>query len=268
MSASPFGLEWPDLLGAVLASAVLIWITIRARGPGARQVVAGTGVVFAGGVVGQWAGLFPNDWPLARWWPEVVLAMVIILQPEIRRALAAIGQLPAHRTAEPEARLVVEEVLKAAVALANRRIGALIVIERTQELLDAVEVGTVIDARLSKDLLISLFLPYSPLHDGAVILRGGRIAVAGCFLPLSARTPSGDASGTGTRHRAAIGITEDSDALAIVVSEESGTISLVTAGEIERDLDGDALRRRLTASLGVEALPLGRWAWLSRARSQ
>jgi uncharacterized protein (TIGR00159 family) len=161
----------------------------------------------------------------------------------------------------------VEEVLKAAVALANRRIGALIVIERAHELFDAVEVGTVIDARLSKDLLISLFLPYSPLHDGAVILRGGRIAAAGCFLPLSARTPSGEASGTGTRHRAAIGITEDSDALAIVVSEESGTISLVAAGEIERDLDGDALRRRLAASLDIEAPPLGRWAWLPRARS-
>jgi diadenylate cyclase len=100
-----------------------------------------------------------------------------------------------------------------------------------------------------------------------VILRGGRIAAAGCFLPLSARTPSGEASGTGTRHRAAIGITEDSDALAIVVSEESGTISLVAAGEIERDLDGDALRSKLTVWLGVETAPPGRRAWLSRARS-
>jgi diadenylate cyclase len=267
MSALPFGLEWSDLLGAVLAGAALIWIAIRFRGTGTRQVVAGTGVVFAGVAIGQQAGLFPDDWLLLRWWPEIALALVIILQPEIRKALAAIGRFPIHRAIEPEARLAVEEVLKAAVALANRRIGALIVIERTQELLDAVEVGTVIDARLSKDLLISLFLPYSPLHDGAVVLRGGRIAAAGCFLPLSARTPSAEASGTGTRHRAAIGITEDSDALAIVVSEESGTISVVAAGEIERDLDADALRRRLTASLGVAAAPLGRWAWLSRARS-
>lgn len=267
MSESPFGLEWPDWLGVVLVAAAAVWIALRARGPGARQVVVGTGIVMAAVAAGEWAGLFPVSWRLARFWPEAALAVLIILQPEIRKALVAIGRLPIRRVAEPDALLTVEEVVKAAVALANRRIGALIVIERTQELLDAVEVGTVIDARLSKDLLISVFLPYSPLHDGAVILRGGRIAAAGCFLPLSARTPSGDASGTGTRHRAAIGITEDSDALAIVVSEESGTISLVADGEIDRDLDRDALRRKLAASLDVESPPLGRWAWLPRPRS-
>ncbi len=267
MSTLPFGLGWPDLLGVVLAVAAAVWIVIRARGPGARQVVAGTGVVLAALAVGDWSGVFPVDWRPGRFWPEAALALVIILQPEIRQALAAIGRLPGRRLAEPETRLAVEEVLRAAVALANRRIGALIVIERTQELLDAVEVGSIVDARVSKDLLISVFLPYSPLHDGAVILRGGRIAAAGCFLPLSARAPSGEASGTGTRHRAAIGITEDSDAIAIVVSEESGAISLVADGEIERDLDAEALRRKLAASLNLESPPIGRWAWLSRVRS-
>lgn len=267
MGESVFGVAWPDLLGAVIAAAVLIWVALRGRGPGARQVVAGTGIVFAAVAISGWVGLFPVGWNLIRFWPEVALAVLIILQPETRKALAAIGRWPAWRTAEPEAHLAVEEVLKAAIALANRRIGALIVIERTQELLDVVEVGTVIDARLSKDLLISVFLPYSPLHDGAVILRGGRIVAAGCFLPLSARSPSGEGSGTGTRHRAAIGITEESDALAIVVSEESGAISLVAGGEIERDLEVDALRRRLAESLDIRAPQIGRWAWLPRARS-
>jgi diadenylate cyclase len=267
MGHSLLGAAWPDLLGAGAVAAALLWVALRARGPGERQVVVGIGIVFALVAVSGWVGFFPADWDLVRIWPVLALAVLIILQPEVRRALAAIGGLPGRRAPEPEARVALEEVVKASIALANRRIGALIVIERSQELLDAVEVGTVIDARLSKDLLISLFLPYSPLHDGAVILRGGRIAAAGCFLPLSARVPSGDASGTGTRHRAAIGITEDSDALAIVVSEESGTISLVAGGEIERDLDGEVLRRKLAASLQVESPQIGRWAWLSRARS-
>jgi len=262
----PFGLA-PGVVGALIVGAALMWFAMRARGPGARQVVVGTGLVLAGAAIGEWAGLLPNDWTVGKWWPEAVLAIVIILQPEIRKGLAAIGRFPRRRSGESEARLAVEEVVKAAIALASRRIGALIVIERRQELLDAVEVGTVVDARLSKDLLISLFLPYSPLHDGAAILRGARIAAAGCFLPLSARTPGGEASGVGTRHRAAIGITEDSDALAIVVSEESGGISLVAAGDIERDLGSDELRRKLTASLGGEEPPQARRAWLSRARS-
>jgi diadenylate cyclase len=267
MRELPFSPEWPDLLAVGLAVAAAIWIVLRARSSVARQVVMGAGVMVAALAAGEWTGVFPVGWGMGRFWPAVALAVVIILQPELRRALASIGRLPARRVEEPEARRAVEEVLRAVVALANRRIGALIVIERRQELLDAVEVGTVVDARLSKDLLISMFLPYSPLHDGAVILRGGRIVAAGCFLPLSTRVPSGEASGIGTRHRAAIGITEDSDAIAIVVSEESGTISLVADGKIERDLDGDALRRRLSSSLDLESSPISRWSWLSRARS-
>jgi diadenylate cyclase len=266
MGRVPFDTMWPGLLGVAVVTAVLAWVVLHARGPGARQVVAGMGIVAAATAVSEWAGLWPAGWNPVWVWAMIGLAAVIVLQPEIRRALAAIGGLPNRRSPEPEARLAVEEVLKAAIALAHRRIGALIVIERTQSLLDAVEVGTVIDARLSKDLLISLFLPYSPLHDGAVILRGGRIAAAGCFLPLSARTPSGEASGTGTRHRAAIGITEDSDALAVVVSEESGTIALVAGGEIERDLETASLRRKLAESLDVEGAPVGRWTWLPRVR--
>lgn len=267
MPELPFGLAWPDLLGGLVVAVAVVWVVFHARGPGSRQVVGGAALVMTALAAGDWAGVFPMGWQLSQFWAEAALAAVIILHPEIRQALAAIGRLPARRAAEPETRLAVEEVLRASVALANRRIGALIVIERTQELLDAVEVGIVVDARLSKDLLISVFLPYSPLHDGAVILRGGRIAAAGCFLPLSARAPSGEASGTGTRHRAALGITEDSDAIAIVVSEESGAISVVVAGEIERDLDGESLRRRLAASLDIDSPAIGRWAWLSRQRS-
>ncbi len=258
-------LSWVGLVAAVLTTAVFVWIGVRFRRSGAHQIMIGLGIIVAGAMLGDWSGMWPGGgWSVAGWWPVAVLAALIILQPEIRKALAAIGRFPGRRAVEPDSRRAVEEVVKAAVALANRRIGALIVIERTQELLDAVEVGTMLDARLSKELLLSVFVPYSPLHDGAVILRGGRIVAAGCFLPLSARATG--AESYGTRHRAAIGITEETDALALVVSEESGTIALVAAGQVARDLDASALRHRLDAALGMHAASGGRWARLARPR--
>lgn len=265
MSGWVHGVSWSGLFTAAVATAVLVAISVRFRRSGAYQVLVGFGIILVGVALGDWSGAAPDGWSAAWWWPGVALAALVIFQPEIRKGLAALGRIPGRRSAGPGARRAVEEVVKAAVALANRRIGALIVIERAQELLDAVEVGTVLDARLSKELLLSVFVPYSPLHDGAVILRGGRIVAAGCFLPLSARAAG--AASYGTRHRAAIGITEETDALAIVVSEESGTIALVVGGEVARDLDGSALRQRLDAALGADTAPVGRWTWLPRPRT-
>ncbi len=258
-------ISWEGVVAAVFATVALVLLGVRFRRSGAHQVMIGLGIIVAGAALGDWSGVWPGWWAVAGWWPVAILAALIILQPEIRKALAAIGRFPGRRAVGPDSRRAVEEVVKAAVALANRRIGALIVIERTQELLDAVEVGTMLDARLSKELLLSVFVPYSPLHDGAVILRGGRIAAAGCFLPLSARATG--AESYGTRHRAAIGITEETDALALVVSEESGTIALVASGQVARDLDASALRQRLDAALGVDAAPVGRWSRLARPRA-
>jgi diadenylate cyclase len=265
MSGWSQGVSWSELLAAAVAAAVFVSISVRFRRSGAYQILVGFGIVVVGAVAGDWSGAWPDGWSVAQWWPAVALAALIIFQPEMRKGLAAIGRMPGRRSAGPGARRAVEEVVKAAVALANRRIGALIVIERAQALLDVVEVGTVLDARLSKELLLSVFVPYSPLHDGAVILRDGRIIAAGCFLPLSAHATG--AASYGTRHRAAIGITEETDALAIVVSEESGTIALVVGGEVAPELDGSALRQRLDAALGADALPVGRWTWLPRPRT-
>ncbi|MFZ5863322.1 MAG: diadenylate cyclase [Nitrospirota bacterium] len=259
------GTSWAALVVAGLALVVVILAGVRSRRSGSHQIVIGLAVVAVGGAMAEWSGVWPEGWSAARWWSAVLFAALIILQPEIRKTLAAIGRFPWRRAADPDASPAVEEIVKAAVALANRRIGALIVIERTRELLDAVEVGTMLDARLSKELLLSVFVPYAPLHDGAVILRGGRIAAAGCFLPLSAHAAGVESYGT--RHRAAIGITEETDALAIVVSEESGTIALVEAGQVARDLDAGALRQRLGEALGVDAAPVGRWARLARPRT-
>jgi uncharacterized protein (TIGR00159 family) len=137
----------------------------------------------------------------------------------------------------------VEELMKASVSLANKKIGALIVLQRDTDLRDYVEQGIQIEAILSKELLLSIFLPYSPIHDGAVLVRDGRVLWAGCFLPLTTR-PDLDKE-LGTRHRAALGLTDETDAVVIVVSEETGGISLVLNGRITRDLDGASLRRVL-----------------------
>jgi diadenylate cyclase len=144
---------------------------------------------------------------------------------------------------------VVREVVRATESLASRRIGALIVLERATGLRQYAELGVVLDALVSADLLMSVFLPYSPLHDGAVFVHGERIVAAGCFLPLSRNTQLGRT--LGTRHRAALGIAEETDAIAVVASEETGRVSLAVAGRIETLEGADALRRRLDELMGV-----------------
>ena len=151
---------------------------------------------------------------------------------------------------------MIDEVVRAVTALAAKKVGAIIVLERDSRLSDIVDSGTPVDAVVSRRLLESIFYPYSPLHDGAVILSQDRIVAASCFLPLSiyADLPRD----LGTRHRAAVGVTEDCDAIAVVVSEETGTISLVVGGAIDRQLDGGVLRQRLSHLLGPPQRAFGR----------
>jgi diadenylate cyclase len=185
------------------------------------------------------------DWLIHSFWSQIVLALVILFQPEIRRALAQVGQNnPFRSMSAVEGTKFIEETVKAAVSMANKRIGALIVLERDTDLSTIVEMGTELDAKVTKEILVSIFLPYSPIHDGAAIIRNGRIVAAGCFLPL---TLSSNISKTfGTRHRAAIGLTEESDAIVVVVSEETGEISVVSGGLIEHNADAPTLRKTLS----------------------
>jgi diadenylate cyclase len=156
-------------------------------------------------------------------------------------------------------------VIKAADALASKRIGALIVLERSTGLRNYAELGVPLDAVVSADLLVSLFLPYSPLHDGAAFIRGDRVAAAGCFLPLSRNTQLG--RNMGTRHRAGLGLAEETDAVVLIVSEESGHISLAVDGQMESPLDQDSLRRRLGDLFSLEEAPMARrTAWWEPAR--
>jgi diadenylate cyclase len=177
----------------------------------------------------------------------IVFAVIVLFQSDIRRALAHLGRAPFFRyfAKAESAEESIEELVVAASMLSTHRIGAIIAIERQIGLRNYIEGGIPLDATLTYDLLLSIFQPASPLHDGAVIVRDDRIAAAACFLPLTVNPKL--SKDLGSRHRAAIGLTEENDAVAIVLSEESGSVSVVADGQIERGLDLDALRARLRA---------------------
>ena len=212
------------------------------RGTRAARMLVGLGVVFLLFLGSQFFDLYTVNWVLDNFLSSVLLVIVVIFQHDIRRALTQVGSRPffgGHRLHGQE----LEEIMRAVGTLANKRIGALIVFERDVGLTEYVEEGTTLDAQISKELIRSIFVASSPIHDGALIVRKGRITAAGCLLPL---TTNPNVSRTlGTRHRAAIGLTEETDAVVIVVSEEEGRISLVNNGQISRDLDVGALRSRL-----------------------
>ncbi len=234
-----------DVLDILIVSFILYRVFLLIKGTRAVQMVLGLGVLLLALIFSRWAGLFTLNWLVQSFMSQVVLVILVLFQPELRRALAHMGQNTLFSSLSPiESSKFLDEIVKAAVSLANRRIGALVVLERETDLRNIIDMGTPLEARVSKELLLSIFHPTSPLHDGAVVVQEGRIAAAGCFLPLS-MSPT-VAKELGTRHRAAIGLTEETDAVVIVVSEETGTISMVQAGKLERDLDAVTLRRALT----------------------
>jgi len=215
------------------------------KGTRAFQMLVGIGLIVVALIASQSFEFYTLDWVIHSFWSQIVIAVVILFQPEIRRALAQMGERRFFRSLSPvESSKFIEEIVKASVSMANKRIGALIVLERETDLATIVEMGTNLDAKVSKEILTSIFLPYSPIHDGATIVRNGRIIAAGCFLPL---TLSSNLSKTlGTRHRAAVGLTEETDAVVVVVSEETGEISVVKNGVIESNLDAPRLRKTVS----------------------
>ncbi|MFH0908465.1 MAG: diadenylate cyclase CdaA [bacterium] len=182
-------------------------------------------------------------WILQRFSVYVAVALLIIFQPEIRRALAELGNQ--HVFVSSLERSVVDNIVKAATMLAERKIGALIAIERETGTKAVQETGTMIDSLVTPELLASIFYPHTPLHDGGVVISKNRVVAAGCLFPLSQREEL--SKSLGTRHRAAIGLTEDSDAVVIVVSEETGSLSLAFKGRLRRGLDEQRLKRILAS---------------------
>jgi diadenylate cyclase len=246
--------RWRDALDIVLVAALIYRVLTLFRGTRAIQITIGLGVL-AGAAMGVRAlELTSLGWLLDHFWSFWVVALIVVFQPELRRALAWIGQgrvLQRLIGDSAQGARVANEVVRATESLASRRIGALIVLERATGLRQYAELGVALDALVSADLLMSVFLPYSPLHDGAVFIQGERVVAAGCFLPLSRNPQIGRA--LGTRHRAALGIAEETDAIALVASEETGRLSLAVAGRIEAVEDADALRRRLHELMGLGA---------------
>jgi diadenylate cyclase len=236
---------WRDVVDIVLVSLILYRVLLLLRGTKAAKMLVGLLLLLFASVLSRYLRLYTLDWLLQSFWAYIVIAVIVIFQPEIRRALARMGEasfLPAFTSAEELKSL--EEIVRASISLANRKIGALIVIQRETTLKDFVELGTPLDARVSKELLMSIFHPSSPIHDGAVIIRGNRVLAAGCFLPVAPTTRISKA--LGTRHRAALGLTEETDAVVIIVSEETGQISMSINGRLETHLDMGTLRDMLT----------------------
>jgi uncharacterized protein (TIGR00159 family) len=247
-------LRWWDVIDVLLVAFIVYQLLQFIRGTHAVQIALG-GLVL---VVLYWASVLGNlqtvNWLLRTFLPFLVFGIIVVFQAEIRKGLAHLGRAPflggAARRRQEE---IVDEVVLAATSLSSERTGAIMVLEREMGLRSYVETGIALDAIVTYDLLLSIFHPATPLHDGAVVIQGNRVAAAACFLPL---TVNPELSRTlGSRHRAAIGLSEDTDAVAVVVSEETGTISVVQGGRIRRGLDGPALKLDLLTSLGLAEQP-------------
>lgn len=244
---------WRDLVDILLVAVVVYNLLLLIRGTRAVQILLGILFVGTSFYLARMAGLNTLETILEKFLIVLPFAILVLFQHEIRRALASFGRNPFWRRAGADDDSSFQEVVLATTTLASRRVGALIVLERLEGLRDFVENGVRLDAAVSFDLLISIFTPGTPLHDGAAIIRQGRLAAAACFLPL---TQNAELSKEfGTRHRAALGISEETDAVAVVVSEETGVISLAFDGQMTTDLDAKTLRNTLYKLLVTDLHP-------------
>jgi uncharacterized protein (TIGR00159 family) len=242
-------LRWQDALDIGIVAFAVYWLIRMIRGTRAMQMIIGLVVILLAYVASQMLGLFTLNWMLDNFLGSILVVIIVIFQSDIRRALTQVGRTPLFGIADRiERGQALEEITKAVVSLAGKRVGALIVLEREVGLNDYIEVGTALDARVSRELVESVFLPHSPIHDGALVIQKGRVAAARCFLPLSVDMDL--SKELGTRHRAAVGLTEETDAVAIVVSEEQGKISFVVDSKVSHDLDGPQVRAALKQHLG------------------
>jgi uncharacterized protein (TIGR00159 family) len=248
---------WWDLLDIIVLSLLIYEVLKLIRGTRAVQMALGGGFLVALFYGSRWAHLETVNWLIRNFVGYLVFAFIVLFQSDIRRALAHLGRAPFFRyfARAESAEESIEELVVAVNMLAAQHVGAIVAIERQIGLRNYIEGGIPLDAVLTYDLLVSVFQLTSPLHDGAVIIQQDRVAAAACFLPLTINPRL--SKELGSRHRAAIGLTEENDSVAIVVSEESGRVSLVVDGEIERGLDQDRLRARLR-SLIIERRPSAR----------
>lgn len=252
----------------ILIVATLIYSLLKLlRGTRAVQMLVAVAMLVLFDWGARWARLEMVEWLLTTLLPYVAIALIILFQPEIRRALSRVGRnLSMMKFTSHNPKAIYDDIVMAAEYFSQNRIGALIVVERQAGLRTYIESGVPLDAKLSYDLLVSIFRPGSPLHDGAVIIEGSRVAAAGCFLPLSLNPMI--SKQLGTRHRAAIGVTEDSDCIVVLVSEETGAMSVASGGAIETKLTPEELSDRLSEMASRRRNTMVLPATLSSARAQ
>lgn len=245
-------LNWKDYLDLVLVALVVYRALLLTKKSGAVQILSGIGVLAIVYFVSIWLDLATFRWILDLVFSNLFLIVVILFQAEIRRALAQIGSNPFFLGQSViEARHNIEELAQGSVQLAQKGLGALIVIEREIALDYFIEGGVEIDASVSAEILNSIFANSSPIHDGAVLIRNGRIASAGCFLPLTQNQAL--QKNWGTRHRAAMGLAEQTDAIVLIVSEENQAVGIFHGGNFQPGLDHNKLRSELYDLLGMSA---------------
>lgn len=242
--------SWRDLIDILAVSAFVYGILYFLRITKGLQIFKGVVVLAGFWFLAELLNLRTLSWVFEKLWTVGLFSLVVIFQPEIRKTLSKLGQKTGISVIKPVEERVVDRVVRACSFLSDRQIGALIVIERGQNVEGVIEGCVLIDSLVSVELLITIFNPISPLHDGAVVIRGDRILYASCILPLSksAELPKK----YGTRHRAALGISEETDALCVVVSEETGEISLAITGKLQRNLDPEILKELLLKELKIE----------------
>lgn len=239
-------IRWQDLVDIGIITFLVYRALQIVRGSRAMQMIMGLAVILVAYVSSRALGLFTLNWILDNFLGSIILVIIVIFQSDIRRALTQVGTAPLFAGLEPAAQKreeIIDEIVQAVVSLAEQKVGGLIVIEREVGLNEYMEVGTRLDARVSRELLQSVFLPHSPIHDGALVIQKGRVTAVRCLLPLS--TNPHLRKSWGTRHRAALGVTEESDAVAIVISEQEGTVALVVGGNVTENIDGPRLRAAL-----------------------
>ncbi len=237
-----------DIVDILIVAVVFYKLYTLIRETRAEQLIKGIGVLLVLTEVSEWLELYTINWILGNAMTVGTLAILIVFQPELRRGLEYIGRSRFFSKSLIEIRgenmsRVVDEIVEATASLARQKIGALIVLEKQTGLNEVVETGTKIGGTVSSDLLINIFIPNTPLHDGAVIIKDDIIKAAACFLPLT--DSSSVSKELGTRHRAALGISERSDSISIIVSEETGAISIAENGTISRYLDAKTLKQIL-----------------------
>ena len=233
----------PDAVDIVLVALVIYQMFLIIRGTRALQILIGLTLIFIVYAGSGFLNLGALNWMLDKFITSIILVIVVLFQADIRRALARFGKNPFATSAFETGEEFVDELVRSVNALVHRRIGAIIVVERETGLSEYIEEGVKLDAELCRELVVSIFLPSSPIHDGAIIIRKGRIVAAGCFFPLA--TDIELEKDLGTRHRASIGISEETDAVVLVVSEERAEVSMVFEGRISFNLSSEELSDKM-----------------------